>query len=75
MLPSRIRPFQYLTEWILRNRVTRLNLVLREVGSLIPAKAIFRLESEWEVVELKQPYSPNDSADISRWYRTVEPLQ
>jgi hypothetical protein len=69
MLRPQMQPFQYLSKWLLRERGTNINLVLREVGSRVPASSIFRPGSEWEVVPLDRPYRPGDSQDSGRWYQ------
>lgn len=60
--------FKYLEKWMLRDTDADLNLVIREVGSRIPAYVIFKPNSHWKVVLLSKPYSPEDSRDMDRWY-------
>lgn len=67
MLPG-MAAFQYLREWILRESATDIKLVVREVGSRIPAHSVFKAGSRWRAVKLVRPYSPKDSANTERWY-------
>ena len=67
MLPD-MPAFRYLSLWMLRDSTAQLNLVLREIGARIPAHVVFSPGSRWEVVKLRQPYSPQDSQDAERWY-------
>ena len=60
--------FKYLVRWMLRDSSAGVNLVLREVGTRIPAHVVFLPGSRWEVVKLLKPYSPDDSHDTGRWY-------
>jgi len=67
MLPD-MPTFKYLEKWMLRDTDAGLNLVIREIGSRIPAHVIFKPNSNWEVILLSKPYSPEDSSDMNRWY-------
>lgn len=67
MIPD-MPSFQYLSQWLLRDALAGINLVVREIGSRIPAHVVFQPGSRWEVVKLSRPYSPNDSQDAGRWY-------
>lgn len=67
MLPN-VSPFKYLQEWMLRDVKADVNLIIREIGSRIPAHILFKPNSHWEVIRLGKPYSPRDSRDIDRWY-------
>jgi TIR domain len=69
MIDKRVEPFQYMRTWIIREVKHSVNLVIREVGDLIPAKFIFTAATEWEVVELSEPYKSSDSEDTDRWYK------
>ncbi len=67
MIEKKVKPFHYLQTWIIREARLDINLVVREVASVIPARFIFTPATEWEVVKLSKPYNPN-SGDTDRWY-------
>jgi hypothetical protein len=69
MLSPRVESFMYLQRWILREKNSGLRLVIREVADLVPASAIFRTGTSWEVVPLEKPYEIGDSGDPKQWYR------
>lgn len=71
MIVSKVKPFHYLQTWIIREVRHGVNVVVREVGSLIPARLIFTPATEWEVVKLHKPYRASDSGDTDRWYGTT----
>lgn len=58
LIKKYIQPYTYMEDWILRNPKNDMFLIIREVGSLIPAKLIFNNSIIWEVIKLKEPYSP-----------------
>jgi hypothetical protein len=60
--------FKYLDKWMLQDIDAGINLVIREVGSRIPAHVIFKPNSNWKVICLSKAYSPADSRDSERWY-------
>jgi hypothetical protein len=66
MIEQKVKPFHYLQTWIIRETRLGINLVIREVAGVIPARFIFTPATEWEVVKLPKPYKP--SADNDRWY-------
>lgn len=68
MIEKHVKPFHYLQTWVIRETKHKVNLVVREVGSLIPARLIFTPSTEWEVVPLAKAYTPGDSEDTERWY-------
>lgn len=69
LLDGEFEEFKYLEKWMLRERETGLLLVIREVSGRIPASAVFKPGTKWDVVRLNRPYSPTDSSDeIDRWY-------
>jgi hypothetical protein len=57
-----IAPYTYLEEWLLRDTKTNENLIVREIADRIPAQAIFRRGSKWEMIKLDRPYSGGDTA-------------
>jgi hypothetical protein len=69
MLDRWVEPFKYLQTWIIREVKHNVNLVVREVGGLIPAKYIFTPGTEWEAVKLDEPYRADASDDTDRWYK------
>lgn len=71
LLSPIVRPFTYLEKWILRERISGINLVMREVTGMIPAQYVFRPEMVWEAHDLSKPYAPADSSSLKaldRWY-------
>jgi len=69
MLYGHVKPFKYLETWIIREVRHNINLVVREVGSLIPARFIFTPSTAWEAVKLSAPYQAKASRDTNRWYQ------
>lgn len=69
ILDTRVKPFMYLQTWIIREVKHNINLVIREVGGLVPARYIFTPGTEWEAVTLSKPYQADSSEDTDRWYR------
>jgi hypothetical protein len=69
ILSPDVKPFHYLQTWLLRERGSGLQLIIREIGSRVLAAPVFPPGSEWEVEWLTKPYAASDSADFSRWYR------
>jgi hypothetical protein len=61
MLEGEVEPYKYLEQWLLRDKETGTQLVIREVQSRIAASAIFIPGSKWEVVRLAKPYRPEGS--------------
>lgn len=68
MLEDRMPAFAYLSRWILRETRTGMRLVVREIGEMIPAIAVFTPTASWEAVPIDRPYTAADSTDTSRWY-------
>lgn len=68
MLNDIVEPFTYMKDWIIKEVHSRKNMVVREVANWIPATAIFTESRRWKVIPLTQPYSPEDSTDVDRWY-------
>lgn len=63
MLEGEVEPYKYLEQWLLRNKETREQLIIREVQSRIPASAIFTVGSKWEAVRMSKPYSADTSSN------------
>lgn len=65
-IANHVKPFTYLTTWVLRNRTDRRRLIIREIADFIPAHLVLEPGSEWQIVLLEQPYHPSHSDDIER---------
>ncbi|WP_047447819.1 toll/interleukin-1 receptor domain-containing protein [Alistipes sp. ZOR0009] len=63
MISDYVGIWKYLEEWVIIDKKTNLHVIIREIGDLIPAKFVFRPNSEWRVEKLKKPYSILDSKD------------
>jgi TIR domain len=61
MLSTYIEPFKYLQTWIIREKKSGRNLVVREFGRDIPAHFIFKPGTVWVATPLSRPYSGLDS--------------
>ena len=60
--------YTYLSTWILTEKETNRNLVIREIQGYIPARYVFRPGSTWTAVKLETPYNADDSnQDVSSW--------
>ena len=57
----KITPFRYLETWILKCKFEERYLVISDFQNIIPAKVVFLPHSEWEVIFLDKPYSPDNS--------------
>ena len=63
-----VKPWTYLSSWILRDVDTGQIIVIREVSHEIPARFIFRQDRSLEIIPLDSPYSGADSEQIAETY-------
>ena len=61
MLGGEVRARTYLEEWVLRDASTLEHLIVREIQSRIPARAIFKPSSRWQVIRLQKPYTATET--------------
>jgi hypothetical protein len=69
MLSDHVSAFSYLEQWVIVDQETGNHVVIREIASLIPAKAIFKPESEWYINKLDKPYRATDSRERIRKFQ------
>jgi hypothetical protein len=55
MVSEEVRPYTYLENWILVDKVTGGRLIAREIMPLVPARFVFRRELRWAARLLDQP--------------------
>lgn len=67
LLDDKVKPFNYLLTWILREKKSERYLVISDIQDWVPATAIFKPRSEWEVVFLDKPYEPTNFINKSAW--------
>lgn len=68
MLDHQVPAFTYLETWILRERRTNIQLIIREVSEMIPARFVFTPKTQWEAIKLEKPYSPlSSNKNIDAW--------
>ena len=56
-----VPPFTYLQSWILREKISKTNLVIYEITKLIKASEIFKPNTIWQIVPLDKSYNIEDS--------------
>lgn len=56
-----VAPFTYLEKWIMIDKQTNRNLIIREIASMIPASVIFTPDIIWHVEKLDVEYRGGDS--------------
>lgn len=61
MIKDYVGIWKYMDEWVIVDKKTNRHLIIREIGDLIPAKYIFRPNTEWNAIKLKKPYTISDS--------------
>lgn len=67
-IEKQVKPWTYLSSWILRDIETGQHIVVREVSNEIPAHFVFRPDRMLEIVILKEPYSGVDSEQNAENY-------
>ena len=64
LLKDHIEEFTYMQDWILLNPKTGQRMIIREIANMVPAKAVFRPEIEWDVIKLQSEYTASSSKKI-----------
>lgn len=61
-LREHVGVYKYLEEWIIVEKSSKKRrVVIREIGSKIPANSVFTPNSKWEILKLEKPYSADKS--------------
>lgn len=66
MISNYVKPFRYLEEWVIVEQETEKHVIIREVGDSIPATAIFKPDTKWKIIKLKEVYNALDSSERIR---------
>ncbi|CAB9523089.1 expressed unknown protein [Seminavis robusta] len=61
MLANHLKPWTYLTCWIIQSRTSGRNLVIREIADMVPAQVVFTDGSKWKIMPLKRPWNGADA--------------
>jgi len=61
ILGGKVRAYSYLEEWIIKDKKIDRYVVVSDFQDMIPANCIFKPYSEWVVIYLDKPYTPNNT--------------
>lgn len=61
LLDYHVKPYTYMSSWVLKEIESDAYMIMYEVTSLVPAKYIFRPDIKWEVVKWDDSYNAANS--------------
>lgn len=58
LIQRSVKPYTYLQSWILRNKLSGVNMVMYEICGSVNATQVFMPNSTWQIIPLEETYKP-----------------